>query len=339
MSLFAPSQASAGDRDSARLSDDRWRRGLILFARILGGCLALIGAAIVLVDPYDSGRLLALVPPGIDDGNPRTATVSRARDPQFNSAIIGNSHIQLISPANLSSATGMSFVHLSVPGTGPREQMTILDWFRRNHTRPGVIVIGFDPNWCSTDPSLPLINPFPFGLYRGFAEFAANQLSGRALSLMRRRVLVAAGKLPRSDPAGYWDYEAGHEWNFRQGKANWGFVDLTPTASAIHFPAFDLLDRTLAALPEGTRVIAVLPPQFRSNLPAPGSPAAAELRGCKHEIVRRFSGVPRRALLDFLFDTPANRDATNFMDAEHIRAPIARGIERDIAAAIAATGR
>ncbi len=54
-------------------------------------------ALILIVDPYDSGFGLLGIK-GVDDASPRTANASRARDPQFDSAVIGNSTGQLLKP-------------------------------------------------------------------------------------------------------------------------------------------------------------------------------------------------------------------------------------------------
>ena len=102
---------------------------------------------------------------GVDDASPRTANASRARDPQFDSAVIGNSTGQLLKPSELSGLTGRSFVQLTVPGTGPREQLAIMDFFVRQHPQVGALVIVTDASWCQRDPALPMQHPFPFWLY------------------------------------------------------------------------------------------------------------------------------------------------------------------------------
>ena len=81
------------------------------------GC-AVVFALVMAVDPYDSGRFGILGIEGISDESPRTANASRARDPQFNSAVFGNSTGQLLKPSELSRLTGARFVQLTVPGTG-----------------------------------------------------------------------------------------------------------------------------------------------------------------------------------------------------------------------------
>ena len=70
------------------------------------------------IDPYDRGSLAAFEGRGVRVQGPRTATASRGRDPAFDAAIVGNSHVQLLSPERLTRATRASFVSLATPGTG-----------------------------------------------------------------------------------------------------------------------------------------------------------------------------------------------------------------------------
>ncbi|TXM60950.1 hypothetical protein FV229_23800, partial [Methylobacterium sp. WL120] len=42
----------------------------------------------------------------------------------------------LVEHARLAAATGIPFVQLSVPATGPGEQLLILDWYLRHHPTP-----------------------------------------------------------------------------------------------------------------------------------------------------------------------------------------------------------
>ena len=100
-----------------------WAAALVLVL-VVGGAYA--------IDPYDTGRSTLLGKPGIRPQGPWTAAASRGRDQAFDAAIIGNSHIQLLSPERLRETTGLSFVQLSTPGSGPREQFAVLNWFLRH---------------------------------------------------------------------------------------------------------------------------------------------------------------------------------------------------------------
>lgn len=139
-----------------------WQRYVMVFLLTL--CLG--GPTfgfVLLIDPYDSGRFGRGWISGIVDENPSTASASRGRDPRFNSAVIGNSHGQLIDPARLSSDSGLKFVQLTVPGSGPREQLTLLRWFMDHHPHIGAIVLTAGLQMVHTGPlaasfcSIPLL--------------------------------------------------------------------------------------------------------------------------------------------------------------------------------------
>ena len=151
------------------------------------------------VDPYDSGRFGWLGIDGVDDSNPLTANASRARDPQFDSAIFGNSTGQLLNPAELSQATGMRFVQLVAPGADPRGHLAILDFFLRNHPRIGALVFAVDDPWCShTLPNLPA-NSFPFWLYRGsMFGYVGQMFTWSAIDRVFRRLTIGFGSRKRN---------------------------------------------------------------------------------------------------------------------------------------------
>src|ERR1700716_466786 len=102
-----------------------WSRSLAACLGALGIGALLLFALMVLIDPYDSGRFGWLGIDGVDDRDTHTATASRARDAQFDSAVIGNSTAQLLDPAELSRATGLRFVQLYLTGGSPREELAV----------------------------------------------------------------------------------------------------------------------------------------------------------------------------------------------------------------------
>ena len=55
--------------------------------------------------------------------------------PHFNAAVIGNSTGQMIDPFRLSRETDLRFIQLSIPATGPREQLAIMRWVISHHPR------------------------------------------------------------------------------------------------------------------------------------------------------------------------------------------------------------
>src|SRR5215210_46907 len=258
---------------------------VIAAAAILGGLLAVAYA----IDTFDTGRPGLFAKAGVRPQGPRTAGASRGRDPAFNVAIIGNSHIQLLSPERLQQLTGLAFVQLSVPATGPREQFVLIDWFARHHPDARGLVIGADRLWCTADPAMPNEKPFPFWLYgRDQPQYARGLLRHHVLEEIPRRVAYLLAKRPaRARPDGYWDYEPNYNGlgyasdpvlraRLEQTVAG-DYVDNTTG----RYPAADRLRAVLVSLPPQLAVALVFPPTYAAHLPKPGSLGEAADRACK----------------------------------------------------------
>jgi hypothetical protein len=313
-----------------------WRRFVKLFAGTLLAALVAIYFLILIVDPYDSGRVTNYPVFGVVDENPRTADVSRGRDPRFNSVVIGNSRGQLLDPKRLSDGMGLSFVQLTVPGTGPREQLALLRWFAHNHRQIGAVVLVADSAWCTQDPTLPLQNPFPFWLYgESSFEYLINVLHTQSLDRVWRRILLWLGLRERSRPDGYWDYEIGRTWSYQPdipiGFLPAGTKSKTPKLS---FPAVKQLETALATLDSDIPFAIVMPPAFFTALPKNGDANVDLIAQCKGALSEITSRRSRGAFLDFEIDGEIARDPNNFMDSIHYRAPLARSIEGRVVSAL-----
>ncbi|HEX3346635.1 MAG TPA: hypothetical protein VHS58_00880 [Acetobacteraceae bacterium] len=288
--------------------------------------------AVLLVDPYDTGRFPSLGIVGVDDRNPRTANVSRGRDPRFDSAIVANSTGQLLQPTRLDAATGFHFTQLSVPQTGPREQFAAMRWVVEHHDRPGALILVADESWCSPDPVLALRYPFPFWLYGNDANYLANVLNWKTFDRVVWRVQLALGKRHRIDPVGYSDYSSESLDAFRPLPPD--PVPLTRADADAGFPWIDALGHFVAGLRPNMAVVIVMPPVQTSYLPVPGSFADARFARCKGALTHTVAGRPHSGFLDFRIDTPETRDEANFFDRVHFKNPVAREIEDRIIAVL-----
>ena len=310
-----------------------WGRWLGVFLSALALGAALVFALVLAVDPYDSGRVGILGIAGVDDATPRTANASRARDPQFDSAVIGNSTGQLLKPSELSALTAKRFVQLTVPGTGPREQLAIMDFFVRQHAQVGALVIVTGASWCQRDAVLPLQHPFPFWLYgRSDLDYIGRLFSSRALRLTVRRLMVAAGLRPRSAPDGYWDYEKEGPAEVVLGPRGDGGP--APPEVSQDFPAVKLLDAAIRELPGDVPVVLAVPPTFYTAIPRPGTLGAAEEAACRAALQKVVAGRPHSNFINFRVDNALTRERANFIDFGHYRAVIARKMEQGIAESI-----
>jgi hypothetical protein len=315
---------------AAKLSptERAYRRCAIAFLTVFFGGIGLVYAFLVVVDPWDTGRFPSPMPAGVADGDRRTATASRARDPAFDAAIVGNSRTFLLDPETLSKATGLSFVSLGAPGAGPQEALLVARYFLRRHPGAKAIVFGIDERWCSHDPSMPMVVAFPFWLYRGDLEYLANLLSTRSVAAARSRIRLALGREARTDPRGFFDYEAGKMWKFNPPAPVEPAAAAAPAAvqADTYFPALEAFDGLLAAMPPQTRFIIMMPPAYQMKLPRPGTQEAVDLAACKAGLARRL-GRQGVALLDYMVDGQIARDPENFLDMVHYRNNVARIIE------------
>jgi hypothetical protein len=327
--------SSTSSSDSATAEPAAWGRWLATFLGALALGAALIFALVLIVDPYDSGRVGLLGINGVRDASPRTANASRARDPQFDSAVIGNSTGQLVKPDELSRLTGNRFVQLTVPGTGPREQLAIMDFFVRHHPRPGALVITADASWCVRDPALPLQHPFPFWLYgESNLDFIGKLFSSRALRLTGQRLLIGLGLRQRSAPDGYWDYEKEGAGEFQPVIVPRDDGGQASQRVSEDFPGVALLGADIRKLPADVPVVLFVPPAFYTMIPKAGSWAAAEEAACKSALGKLVAGRARSNFIDFRVDNALTRERANFMDFGHYRANIARKMEIGIAESI-----
>ncbi|WP_243373662.1 hypothetical protein [Microvirga solisilvae] len=323
-----------------------WRGFATALVATAAAVTVAILALIYAIDPYDSGRSILSSEPGVRPQGPRTANASRGRDPAFDAAIFGNSRIQLISPERLSKATGLAFVQLSVPGSGPKEHLTLIDWFLRHRKEPPkALVVSIDETWCTSDPELTNEQPFPFWLYSSNPlEYAGGLLRFDVLEEVPSRLAYLLGlDAERARADGYWDYEAEKSaQGAGAGSAARRELQQTPYANARLFerdpqegrhvfPAAARIKEVAAALPEGATLVLVTPPLYKNSLPPAGTEQAFRLQACRDEIVASaVSGHSRTVLVDWRVDRPEIRNPALFFDRVHYRRPIAQAMEADI---------
>ena len=307
-------------------SDDEigWRRCLVACLGALGVSAFLLFAVLLLIDPYDSGRGWLGID-GIDDRDSHTATASRARDAQFNSAVIGNSTAQLLNPADLSRSTGLRFVQLYLTGGSPREQLAVLDFFLRHHQRVGALLFVTDPFWCAHHRAEPRPGDFPYWLYgTNSLAYAARLMSRQSIEHAFQRVSIGLDLRKRNAPDGFRSYE--DIWPpgyFRETSRPRDPAPAGTEAERDFFPEIVLLDAAIKRLPLDVAVVLVVPPTLATTVAKPGTVAAAEREACNAALAKIVAGRPRSNFLNYRVDNPATRDPANFADFIHYRASLA----------------
>ncbi len=319
---------------------------LLLIATSLA-TLALYAAALA-IDPYDTGRFALVHRPGVPLYGQRMADASRGRDPQFDSAVIGNSTIQLLEPSRLDAGLGGRFVSLAIPGTGPYEQLAVLGWFLRHHQRSvRTVIIGMDAAWCDAPRIFgPAGESYPFPVWL-YAErpwsYLNHMFSYKSLEAGFRRLRVVRGQMPAARADGYNDYEAGKTYDPNAARTRMvnGGVENDQAEDAAPAPApppaggrpeFAALAAMLDGLPDSVYVALVFPPREISSLPPPGSEGASLVAACKSRAQGLAQSHSNIRVVDFLKDGDIARPE-NFWDGIHYRGDVARRIEDAVAQA------
>jgi hypothetical protein len=298
-------------------------------------------ACLVVSDPYDTGRLTPFPSSGVTSFDQHMAAASLGRQPGATAAIVGNSTIQLVDPAELTAATGIGFVSLTVAGAGPLEQIAVAHWFESQHAserghKVQALVFGLDKSWCRDDGRLEPINPFPFWLVSDSSlDYLTGMMRLETFGGLGRKLEVMLGwlKPPRAD--GYHDYDKGQARNpdgLRREFAIDAFY--APPMGKAEFAALPKLWTILEALPASATAVFVFVPRHASSLPASGSPEARSETLCKQAFRSLAARREKTAFVDLLQNDAMSRTDDNFFDQIHYRHPVAHAVAVAIAAAL-----
>jgi hypothetical protein len=329
------SSISSSDSVAVAETAAEWRRWLVAFLGVLVIGASLILGFLIAVDPYDTGKFGLLSIDGVNDQNTVTAIPSRARDLQFDSAVIGNSTVQRLNPAELSQATGLHFVQLYKIGGTPGEILTILDLFMRKHPHPRALIIGADPFWCWHEREEPAQN-LPYWLYdQSFLEYAVRLISWRSIEHAFQRISIGLGYHQRAIVDGFFNYE--EIWPpglFRDAARPRDPAPTTTAAERKMFPAIARLDAAIKKIPSDVPIILFVPPTLATTVPQPGTVAAIEREACNAALERTVAGRPHSRFINYRIDNALTRNLDDFADFVHYRGAVAEKISQGIIATL-----
>lgn len=329
-------------------------RCLLLTAAAAG---ALVYAFILVLDPFDHLPFSPALARAPVDQNQRFSYPALARDPRFDSVVIGTSTVRLLAPARLDRALGGRFANLAMNSATAYEQSRMLELFVRHREQPRTVLLGIDAPWCELGEELVRYTPRPFPEWM-YDDNPWNDLAhlfnGHALEQAARQLQQLLGKRkPRYERDGYEnflppdaEYDLARARHHLYGQAEPKARPARATGSgpsseerlAWRFPAHDLLPAMLRMAPAATRKVLVLPPYHAYHLPPAGSASEARWNECRSRIVAIAGQVPNTIVLDFMLDSAISREDSNYWDALHYTTGVADRIVDAIAQGLR-TGR
>lgn len=326
-----------------------WQRFNGAFAAVLGGCMALLGFLIFLVDP------LGVVPFSLPIDRPIVDIKQRhfyplvIRSERYDSLVLGTSTSRLLDPADLDRTLGYRFANLALNDGRAWEAWSLADLYLREVGVPKSILIGLDGIWCHPEADKPenriTGRGFPDWIYdENPWNDLAYLVNGRMVEFAGRTLVTLVGLRPERlakngfavfvPPEAEYDPERArqHIWGDgpRQVTSIEPAIVLTDTErAALPFPALqwiaDLQRRTAGR----TDLIYVWMPVHQRSQPAPGSREAAIEAECKS----RVDSLARQAgalVIDWRIPSPLTTDDANYWDALHYRVPVAGAIVKGI---------
>jgi hypothetical protein len=325
--------------DSVASADDSgaWRNWLLVVLSLGVICSITLWLAVVLIDPFSTGRFALTQRIDITTTNSRLADVAVARNRNFNGAIFGDSVSITLDPRSVARGSNWRLAQLGIYAADVSEVTTVASAFEREHRDGRTLEIFVLSNrWCGDQQSALKGNiPFPYWLYdTSNAVYLSRLLSPEAVSLSLMRLKIWLGKArPELRDDGYLDrvfVRTAVPLPMQRPSA--GPAPMAP------FPAIDALTAHIAALPDNREVAIVFAPLYVGTLPVAGSVAAARLDACKQRLREVAARRPHVAYLDLMTENSLTLQAENYFDPLHLVSAAVPQFETSIARLIEKSG-
>lgn len=308
----------------------------------LGVLVILVYGLILLVDPYQNVPFSLPLDRAPISTNQRFTYPALARNPSFNSVIIGSSTVRLLNPKNLDTSIGARFANLAMNSATAYEQKRMHELFLRHHPGTDYVVIGIDDSWCRREAAYKKYT------FRAFPEWMFNDNSWDDLLYMfndkalentvRLLEYVVGRRAAKYETNGYRNFTVDFGvYDPRVARARLYPHGAPPTRripkiapDSQHpdweFAAHDLLSTMLAASTGVKGTVMLFAPLHGDYL----ARSEALYRECKGRIVMlgQEYGVQ---MIDFMIESEITSSDEKFWDPLHFRDGVARIVEDGIA--------
>ena len=319
-----------------------WQSYWKWFLGTLFGTLLFLIALLWVVDPYGN---LPGSPPferTAMASNQRYSYPAVARDPQFDSAVIGTSTTRMLAPDALNSHFGGRFANLSMNSATAYEQARLFKVYRRAHTAPKTVLIGLDIVWCTVEKtqSKYTFRRFPEWMYDANPwNDIPHMFEFKSFENLGRQAAYLLGLRPsKYGPDGYANFLPPPSlYNLAKAReAIYGGQEpkvkekpLPPvvvpwaTRTGWHYPSHAYLRDMLSALPAETRKVLLFVPYHHYFQAQPGTETYVRWQECRRRITAMVAGVGNTALLDFMIASPLTMRDEHYWDPLHYTAEVA----------------
>lgn len=325
--------------ESSVAQNKQWRSFIGYFLGVVIAGLLGTFLFITLLDPFGVVSFSLPITRVPISPNQRFSYPLLARDPSFDSVVIGTSTIRLLKPELLNKAFNANFVNLAFNSATAYEQSRMLSLFLQNREKPPkYIIIGIDIVWALTDEKAMRSTKF------NFPDWMYNSVNPTMLlhllnkETLRQAVSLAQYlfgiKTPPYGPDGYANFLPDeNEYDMEKARVNiYGTKDPKPfpdcwgkknnTSKSIHFPVQSMLKQLLAELPAETEKIILFVPYHAFNVYSDEN-TANKWSQCKQKIRDLCSGIDNVTILDFMIVSEITKFDNNYWDPLHYKVGVA----------------
>ncbi|MEM8744834.1 MAG: hypothetical protein AAGF14_09395 [Pseudomonadota bacterium] len=323
-----------------------WKRYWKLLIASVFAIAALLVTAVWVINPYSNLPFSPSFERRPIATNQRYSYPAIARDPAFDSVVLGTSTARLLKPQVLDAEFGARFANLSMNSGTPYEQMRIGTLFANQRPEQRALIIGLDRYWCEvgeaekyTFRSFPewMYDANPWNDLPNMIEFQTFQ------DVMRQAGYLLGVRSQRYGPDGYanflppvkkYDLAKVRKNIYGSSKPRLRKVAAKPKAPKAfprdtwtygNHPRLEALLRQFS--PDAKKVL-VFVPYHRHKQAAAHTERGAQWEECKKrvsEIARRF---PNTTVLDFMIDSPITTRDENYWDPLHYTNAVADELAR-----------
>ncbi len=317
------------------------------FIRSLVAAFAILTVAtyvlILLIDPYGNVPFSLVLDRAPISTNQRFSYPSVARDPAFDSVIIGSSTLRLLDPDNLNQRLDAKFANLAMNSATAYEQMKIYDLFMRHHLETKFTVIGIDDSWCKREAA------FVKYTFRKFPEWMYDDNRWNDLlylyndksieNVVRLLEYLHGIREPKYEKNGFRDFTVDFgNYNrdvvrkrlYPKGISETvlpGAMKPSSDHPTWRFASHLLLEAALAKHAErSTQTVLVFVPMHGAYL----AKSADVYPECKTRMLQVASRSNSR-VIDFMINSTITANDDNYWDPLHFTSEVARIVEGDIA--------
>lgn len=344
-------------QENLSTSSSDWNKFLKLLMSITIGALALLYLWVYLVDPYDIFMFSADASRSPVSSKRRHFNPGIARNPSFDSFIMGTSTVMLLKPQHLNQLLNAKIANLSLPAGSPYEQLRMASLFIDYHEELNLIILSVDDVWCSIDGADKYIDVNDKGLVeeRQLQEWRYGSSFWQQLPPLNKRIIKDSRRQLGNilgfrsfpyDADGYADFtrQFAEQWDQAEIQKNLYGTAETKIKEAVQaavkvteaeikrwkFADIIILKDWLSSLPVSTRKILFFPPHHHYKQAPSGSKDELKWNECKKRVADIGLTVPQLTVIDFMIKSSITTNDANYWDPMHYTVAIADKIEQTL---------